>query len=87
MVVLKKYFKSEIIQEFYNSGPVFTKGLSQVLDLNVQYNCIKFKPKNWLSSFINTSPGLLLSKRKLQKHAYFFYRLCLVCMCGENGNC
>ena len=57
MVVLKKYFKSEIIQEFYNSGPVFTKGLSQVLDLNVQYNCIKFKPKNWLSSFINTSPG------------------------------
>ena len=36
-------------------GPVFTKGLSQGLGLNVQYKNIKFKPKPWLNAFVNTN--------------------------------
>ena len=37
-------------------GHVFTKGLSLSLGLNVPYKSIKFKPKLWLSPFVNTGP-------------------------------
>ena len=36
------------------AGPYSQK----VLGLNVLYKCIEFKPKTWLSPFVNTSPGL-----------------------------
>ena len=46
----------------YNTGLVFTKGLSEGLGLNLQYYFRTFKPKPWLSSFWNTGPGQLWCK-------------------------
>ena len=38
-------------------GPVFMKGLSQVLGLSGLYFYTKVKPKTWLRPFMNTGPG------------------------------
>ena len=38
-------------------GPVFMKGLSQVLGLSRLYFYTKVKPKTWLRPFMNTAPG------------------------------
>ena len=45
----------QFIKEFL--GPYSQK----VLGLNVLYECIEFKPKTWLSPFVNTSPGVCCS--------------------------
>ena len=37
-------------------GPVFTKGLSQDLGLTLILLYYTFKPKQWLSPFVNMSP-------------------------------
>ena len=43
----------------YESGAVFTKGLSQVSGLSWLYFCTKVKPKTWLRPFVNTAPDSL----------------------------
>ena len=41
------------------SGAVFTKGLSQVLDLNFVQKYSQLKPGTWLRPFVNTAPGIM----------------------------
>ena len=43
----------------FAKGRVNQQGLcsQKVLGLNVQYQSTKFKPKTWLSPFVNTCPG------------------------------